>query len=53
MFDLGLPELLIILLIILLFFGTNRLPKVAKTLGESVNELRKAYTNDSDEKPKD
>ena len=53
MFDLGLPELLIILLIILLFFGANRLPKIAKTLGESVGELKKAFNNDPDEKPKD
>lgn len=52
MFDLGLPELLIILLLVLMFFGANRLPKIAKTLGESTRELRKAFNEDSESEPK-
>ncbi len=47
MLDLGAPELMIILLILLLFFGSTRLPKLAKTLGESIKEVRKGLDGDS------
>ena len=43
----GLPELLIILAIILLVFGTARLPKLASSMGKAVREFRKA-TGDSE-----
>ena len=42
--DLGAPELLIILAIVLLLFGSKKLPELSKSLGESVKELRKAAT---------
>ena len=38
--DLGLPELLIILLIVLLLFGSTRLPKLSRSVGEAMRELR-------------
>ncbi len=38
---LGLPELLIILLVVLLIFGPRRLPDMAKGLGQSVREFRR------------
>ncbi|MSQ11346.1 MAG: twin-arginine translocase TatA/TatE family subunit [Dehalococcoidia bacterium] len=37
----GLPELLVILVVVLLLFGATRLPKLAKSLGEAVHEFRK------------
>lgn len=37
----GIPELLIILLVVLLIFGPRRLPDMAKGLGQSVREFRK------------
>ena len=37
----GLPELLIILLVVLLIFGPKNLPKLGKALGKSVKNLRK------------
>ncbi len=43
MFDLGLPELIIILVILLLIFGSKKLPKLAKSLGESAGELQKGF----------
>ena len=39
--NLGGPELLIILLVVLLIFGGTKLPKLARSLGQAQNELRK------------
>ncbi|NVL90525.1 MAG: twin-arginine translocase TatA/TatE family subunit [Desulfobacterales bacterium] len=40
MFGLGLPELIIIALLILLFFGAKRLPGIGAGLGKTVKEVR-------------
>jgi sec-independent protein translocase protein TatA len=39
----GTPELLLILVIVLLLFGATRLPKLAKSLGESKRELERTH----------
>src|SRR5262249_16555322 len=41
MFGLGYQELLIILVIVLVLFGANRLPELARSLGSSVKEFQK------------
>jgi sec-independent protein translocase protein TatA len=43
-------ELLIILAIILLFFGARRLPELGRSLGKTQQEFRKAAVEDSDKK---
>ena len=43
---LGGPELLIIFLIIMLLFGGAKLPGLAKGLGESIREFKKAAKDD-------
>jgi sec-independent protein translocase protein TatA len=48
---LGLPELLVILVILLLVFGAARLPKLAKSIGEAGGELRKGFEGGIDKKP--
>ena len=48
-FGLGGSELLIILLIILLLFGGAKLPALAKGLGESIREFKKAAKEDGSE----
>jgi sec-independent protein translocase protein TatA len=41
MFGLGTQELLVILVIVLVLFGANRLPELARSLGSSVKEFKK------------
>jgi len=41
---LGAPELIIILLIVMLLFGGAKLPKLARSLGESSREFRKGLS---------
>jgi len=40
--NLGPTELIIVLLIVMLLFGAARLPKLAKSLGESAKEFKNA-----------
>lgn len=47
----GVPELLIILVIILLIFGANRLTDVGSSLGKGIREFRKAVREDDEPKP--
>ena len=47
MFGLGLPELLLILVIGLVFFGPGKLPDVGKAIGKSMREF-KAALNEED-----
>lgn len=42
MFGIGGQELLIILFLVLILFGAEKVPKFAKGLGEAVREFRKA-----------
>jgi sec-independent protein translocase protein TatA len=46
-------ELLIILFIILILFGASRLPQLARALGESMREFRKAVSGEYEEEKKE
>lgn len=49
MFGLGLPEMLLIFVIIVLIFGTSRIPELGKGLGEGIRNFKKAIkTDDAD-----
>lgn len=48
--DFGLPELLIILVIIVILFGPGRIGKVAGELGKGIRSFREGLSGKEDEK---
>lgn len=42
MFGFGIPELIIILLIVLVVFGAGKLPEIGGALGKSIRNFKKA-----------
>jgi len=53
--SLGLPELLVILLIVIIIFGAGKLPQLGKGLGEGIKNFKdsvKTGTEESKDKPK-
>lgn len=51
MFGLGIWELLLILLIVLLFFGAKRLPEIGSSLGRGIREFKDSIEElDEDER---
>ena len=48
--NIGLPELLLVLVILLLLFGAKKLPELSRSMGHSMREFKKGLSMDSDEK---
>jgi sec-independent protein translocase protein TatA len=44
--NLGAPELIIIALVILLLFGATRLPKLGKSMGQSIKGFKQGLNED-------
>jgi sec-independent protein translocase protein TatA len=57
--DLSIGKLLIILLVIIVLFGSKKIPDLAQGLGKGIREFKKALkgedekTDDADKKPDD
>ncbi len=49
MFGIGGQELLLVFLIILLLFGAQKLPELAKSLGKGMKELKRAQSEIEEE----
>jgi sec-independent protein translocase protein TatA len=48
----GLPELLLLLIVVLLVFGPKRLPEMGRSLGKGMREFKTAITGkEEDEQP--
>jgi sec-independent protein translocase protein TatA len=43
--NIGLPEILVILLIVLLFFGAKRIPEIAGSFGKGIKEFKRSLND--------
>lgn len=54
LFPLGTTEMIVLLVIVLILFGANRLPQLAKGMGESIKNFKQGMTDaDAEDNKKD
>jgi sec-independent protein translocase protein TatA len=51
MFGIGVPELLIILVIVLIIFGAGKLPQIGQSLGQGIRNFKKSVSGDDGNNP--
>lgn len=51
--NLGTPEIVLVLVIVLLIFGSSKLPKLAKSLGQAQKEFKDGLKEGADEDSKE
>jgi sec-independent protein translocase protein TatA len=47
----GIPELMIILAIVILIFGANRLPELGRGIGKGIKNFKEGMNDGKDDKP--
>jgi sec-independent protein translocase protein TatA len=52
MFGIGMPELIVILVIALIFFGPGKLPDLGSSIGKAIRGFKKAV-DEPDKKPEE
>ncbi|MCM8819351.1 MAG: twin-arginine translocase TatA/TatE family subunit [Candidatus Omnitrophica bacterium] len=50
--NIGIGELILILLIVLLIFGASKLPQIARSLGKAIKEFKKEIKDTTEEDSK-
>ncbi len=48
--DIGVPELLIILVVVLVIFGPGRVPEIGKAMGKALHDFRSAMQDNAPDK---
>jgi sec-independent protein translocase protein TatA len=49
----GVPELVVLLIVVLLIFGPKRLPEMGRSLGRGMREFKDSVTGDNKDKESD
>ncbi len=52
MFGLGFPEMVLIFVVIVLIFGTSRLPELGRGIGEGIRNFKKSVKDEPEEEKK-
>jgi sec-independent protein translocase protein TatA len=52
MFNLGLPEVLVLFAVVILIFGATRLPELGRGIGEGIRNFKKSLRDDQPEEEK-
>jgi sec-independent protein translocase protein TatA len=47
--NIGLPEILVVLVIALIVFGPKRLPELGRSMGKGIREFKSSLTGDKDD----
>ncbi len=48
-FGLGVPELILIIVLVLLLFGGKKLPQLSRNVSSAIKDLRRGFSGDIDE----
>ncbi len=49
--DIGVPELIMILAIVLVIFGPSKVPEIGKAMGKAIHDFRSAMQEPTPDKP--